>query len=399
MNIIFEELEKIKSKTSSYMDVANLKTGLLGDLGGLGLFYYYHSKQFNDNDSLERGEKLSDEIISNISVALKRGDIRYSNGVVGFAWLLKFFNQEEFVDFEAGDVLSDLDELIFNYAINELDKGNFDFLHGATGALHYFLTDEKALNEYAKGIISKLHSIVEYTPEGKMYWPFFSLEDTQKLNKFINFGLAHGQPAVVSVLSKAYELNPNDNILKRLIEDTTQTIIDYKYKDNRNSLYPSSIPALEKTDFYSKGSRMGWCYGDLGVAAALWDVGKRLGNASFQQEALQCMEKSALRKDLQEGFVRDAAVCHGSSGIMHIFNKFSILTEGNKYKDCVDSWKNASLELLNTDNDKLITGHCAWNNQINHYNDFGFLQGLSGVGLTLLSLVNPDIKWGEALLI
>lgn len=396
--MIFEELERIKAKTSLYINTKQYRTGLLNDLGGLSLFSFYYGHQFDDADSLNKGEELTNDILLNISTSLKRGDIKYSSGTTGFVWLLKFFNKEGFVDFEAKDVLSDLDEIIYNFAIRELDKGNFDFLHGAMGALHYFLTDAEDLNDYAKGIISKLHSIVEYTPEGKMYWPFFGITDPHKLEKSINFGLAHGQPAVVSILSKAYRLNTDNSILKELIENTTQTIIDYKYQDERNSLYPSTVHALQKSSYYSKGSRMGWCYGDLGIAVALWDVGEVLGNRSFQSEALECLEKSALRRDLQGGFVRDAAICHGSAGIMYIFNKFSLLDNRNAYKDETEYWKNISVNLLNTDNDKLITGHCAWNNNTEHYNDFGFLQGISGVGLSFLSVINPEIKWGEALL-
>lgn len=43
------------------------------------------------------------------------------------AWLLKFLNKEEFIDFEAEDALSDLDEYIYNYAVEEIDRGNYDF--------------------------------------------------------------------------------------------------------------------------------------------------------------------------------------------------------------------------------------------------------------------------------
>lgn len=397
MEIIYQELERIKILANSYIDKKQYKQGLLGHTGGLCLFSFYYGKVFNDTDCLDKGEELTDDLIINIRNGLRNANFRYSNGVTGFASLLKFLNKEDFVDFEADDVLSDLDEIIFNYAIEELDKGNYDFLHGAMGALYYFLIGTEVLNDYAKKIISKLHSIVEFTPAGTMYWPFFDIKDVYKLEKNINLGLAHGQPSIVAILSKAYRLDPTDNILKGLIENATKTIIHYKYQDSRNSLYPSIRPILQNNN-YSKDSRMGWCYGDLGIALALWDVGEVLANKSFQSEAFECIKKSALRKDLQEGYVRDAAVCHGSAGIMYIFDKFSQLSNENKYKDEVNYWKNISVKLLNTNKDQLITGHCAWSNNTQYYNDFGLLQGISGVGLSFLSLLNPKIKWGEILL-
>lgn len=397
MEIIFQELEQIKELTSSYTVTKEYKSGLLGDLGGLCLFSFYYGKAFDDTDSLDRGEELTDDIILNITNSLRDSNLKYSSGLIGLASLLKFLNKEHFVDFEANDVLSNLDEIIFNYAIKELNKGNYDFLHGATGALYYFLIDTEVLNDYAKRIISKLHSIVEFTPEARMYWSFFDVNDSHKLKKNINLGLAHGQPAIVSILSKAYKLNPNDNILKGLIENATKTIIDYKYQDPRNSLYPSIQPISQNNDYYS-GSRMGWCYGDLGIALALWDVGEALDNKFFKSEALECIKKSALRKDLQDGYVKDAAICHGSAGIMHIFNTFSNLSNENKYEDEVNYWKDISVKLINTNKNKILTGHCAWSKDIQYYNDFGLLQGISGVGLSFLSLLNPKIKWGEILL-
>ncbi|NMR33765.1 lanthionine synthetase C family protein [Chryseobacterium aquaticum] len=398
MEIIFQELERIKTLTYSYIDAKQYKAGLLGDIGGLSLFSFYYGRIFNDIDSLDRGEELTDNIIVNIKNSLRDGNFRYSNGVTGFASLLKFLNKESFVEFEANDVLSDLDEIIFNYAIQELDKGNYDFLHGAMGVLHYFLIDAEKLNDFAKKIISKLHSIVEFTPEAMMYWSFFDVNDPYyKLEKSINLGLAHGQPAIVSVLSKAYKLAPNDIILKGLIENATKTIINYKYQDNRSSLYPSIQPILQNNDYY-KGSRMGWCYGDLGIALALWEVGEALADNYFKSEALECIKKSALRKDLQEGSVIDAAICHGSAGIMYIFNKFSQLSNDCKYQDEINYWKEISVNLLNTNKSQLLTGHCAWSRDTQYYNDFGLLQGISGVGLSFLSFVNPEIKWGEFLL-
>lgn len=398
MEIIFQELERIKTLTDLYINAKQYKTGLLGDLGGLCLFSFYFGRIFNDTISLDRGEELTNDIILNIRNSLREANLRYSNGVTGFASLLKFLNKEDFVDFEANDVLSDLDEIIFNYAIKELDKGNYDFLHGAMGALYYFLIDAEVLNDYAKRIISKLHSIVEFTSEARIYWPFFGINDPYKLEKSINLGLAHGQPAIIAILSKAYRLAPNDNILKGLIENATKTIIDYKYQDSRNSLYPSIQPILQNNDHYSKGSRMGWCYGDLGIALALWEAGEALVDKFFKSEALECIKKSALRKDLQDNLVKDAAICHGSAGIMHIINKFSQLSNENKYEEEVNYWKDISVKLLNTNKNKLLTGHCAWSNDVKYYNDFGLLQGISGVGLSFLSLMNTEIKWGEILL-
>lgn len=396
MEIIYQELKRIKKLSNSYITKKQYTSGLLGDIGGLCLFSFYYGKVLNDTNSLVKGEELTDHIILNIKNSLNNANFRYSNGVIGFTLLLKFLNKENFVDFETNDVLSDLDEIIFNYAIKELDMGNYDFLHGAMGALYYFLFDTELLNDYARRIISKLHSIAEFTDESRIYWPFFDIQDPYKSKKLINLGLAHGQPAIVNILSKAHRLDSHNNILKKLIENATKTIIAYKYSDFRNSLYPSIRP-ISKNNDYSQGSRMGWCYGDLGIALTLWEAGEALDNASFKSEALQCIEKSVTRTNLLDNHVKDAALCHGSAGIMYIFNKFSQLNE-KKYEHEVNYWKDISVKMLNKNKDKLLTGYCAWSNHMQYYNDFGLLQGISGVGLSFLSLLDPKLKWGEILL-
>ncbi|MBK1894469.1 lanthionine synthetase LanC family protein [Chryseobacterium paridis] len=396
---LIKEIKNIKSKIDNLYQSKDLYIpALLYELGGICLFYFYYGKTFNDSKSLDKGNILVDHILEGIKTNIKYNNYRFSTGVSGLGWLLKFLHKEEFIDFEVEDALSDLDEYIYKYAIEEINRGNYDFLHGAIGALYYFTEGAHTTNEYIENITSKVTLGNEITIYNKPYWPSFNVSESKRHDDILNFGLSHGQPAIVSVLSKIYELN-SSNELKILLSDATYAMLDFKFKTKRNSLFPTMTSATEDIEQnMSKGSRLGWCYGDLGMGVSLWDVGKAIQNEDFKKIALDCINFSAPKRDLNLNSIKDAGVCHGSSGVMYIFNKFSYLNKEVDYSETVEYWKNVTIEMIHSEQEKYTTGHSAWHNERGYYNDFGFLQGLSGIGLSLLSLIDPDIKWGDVLL-
>ncbi|WP_278351609.1 lanthionine synthetase LanC family protein [Chryseobacterium gleum] len=394
-----KEITNIKSKIDQlYLHKQSYLPGLLHELGGICLFYFYYGKVFNDPVSSEKGNILVDHILDGIKDSIKYKNYRFSTGAAGLGWLLKFLHKEDFIDFEVEDALSDLDEYIYRFAIEEINRDNYDFLHGAIGALYYFTEGANTTNGYIEDITSKLSSGTKTTIYNKPYWPSFNVSEGKKYDETINFGLSHGQPAIVSLLSKVYELN-SSNELKKLLSDATYAMLDFKFKMKKKSLFPTMTSAIEDIEKnMSRGARLGWCYGDLGVGVSLWNVGQVIQNEDFKKMAFDCINFSASKRDLNLNSIKDAAVCHGAAGVMHIFSKFSYLNKEADYSEAIEYWKNITLEMIHSEEEKYISGHCAWHNERGYYNDFGFLQGLSGVGLSLLSLIDTDIKWGDVLL-
>jgi hypothetical protein len=63
-----------------------------------------------------------------------------------------------------------------------------------------------------------------------------------------------------------------------------------------------------------------WCYGGLGIGAALLNAGHHLGEPEWSREGVAILEAaSAVRDPGAAG--RDAGLCHGTSGAAHIFNR------------------------------------------------------------------------------
>src|SRR5262249_30350792 len=67
-------------------------------------------------------------------------------------------------------------------------------------------------------------------------------------------------------------------------------------------------------------SRVAWCYGDLGVSAALLRASRCVDEPRWEKEAIAIARKEATRFDDTTG-IRDAGLCHGTAGVAHIFNR------------------------------------------------------------------------------
>jgi lantibiotic biosynthesis protein len=167
------------------------------------------------------------------------------------------------------------------------------------------------------------------------------------------------------------------------------------------SYFPS---VTEETSKLSKSSRLAWCYGDLGVAISLWHAGKTLNNAIFVNEAIEIIENSTKRIDIDECMVWDAGLCHGSAGVAHIYRQFYHNTGIESFSKASDYWNNITINNLCNHDDGLAgfktrhfdkkTSQWCW------IKDYGFLTGIAGIGLSIISNVSETkLSWDEGLLI
>ena len=148
-------------------------------------------------------------------------------------------------------------------------------------------------------------------------------------------------------------------------------------------------------------SRTAWCYGDLGVAAALLVAARAVGEASWEREAME-MARDAARRAPDETGARDASLCHGTSGLGHLFNRMYQATGDEELRDAARSWISRTLALrregegvagflsLKPDG----TGGERWEN------DPSFLTGAAGIALVLLAAISDvEPAWDRLLLV
>lgn len=366
----------------------------MGDQVGSCLFFFLHYEVFKMQESLSLAHSLLNHIAS-YRYAL-HSKHTYCSGVSGIAWFLQYLERNEFIELEK-DFFSDIDRTISSLLSEDLQSGNYDFLHGALGAFYTLLTKknksefydslDKAVDDLFR--IKKIH-IDTY------YWTFYNALHKEPEYGKADFGLSHGIPSIISLLSKYYIERKNVLALD-LIEKACAFLLTAR---NPEGMYASSYPYNVTIDSPSPmQSRLGWCYGDLGIALSFWHAYRATNDAALKTEALRIMDKCCYRLNSTVNDVRDAALCHGSSGVAQIFRRFYVLTGEEKFRHCSDYWISQTLDFMMPTADA-PNGKIRFDPKIGYTENHGLLEGLSGIGLALLSSISKEnLSWDEVLLI
>jgi lantibiotic modifying enzyme len=112
------------------------------------------------------------------------------------------------------------------------------------------------------------------------------------------------------------------------------------------------------------------------------------------------LSHSATRRGLQENSVLDAGVCHGTAGIASIFNRLYLKTAREEFKEAAVYWCQETLSMAKFEDG--FAGYKTWRTE--KYGGWqtstSLLEGVSGIGLCLLSFVtSDDPAWDECFLL
>jgi len=380
---------EIKTKISEIHSILSDHTNesdfsILNGEAGLALFFYQHNLLFNNNYNLELRIENCFELISNTS------DIQFSHcdGLSGIVWLYHFFEKKGLFE-QAENLIEDIYSPLLLLSVENVKLQNYDFLHGSIGQMIWlvekFKNDNKMIIEFVNVLdINKLETQDGY------YWGINNKGETE-----INFGISHGIPAIIIFLCKCYVNNVATDLCKNLITNGIRFISQYKNKTN-NSVYPQLFK-LNQTKMDS-GERLAWCWGDLGLAIMFYEAGKALSNKSWEDEAIYIMLQSSTKRNVKNNRTVDAGLCHGTSGIAHIFNRFYHETKLTEFKEAANFWIEQTLEMAYHKDG--LAGFKAYHGENNWIKNYGLLEGIAGIGLALMSHISEeDPLWDSCLLL
>ncbi|MFD2563785.1 lanthionine synthetase C family protein [Aquimarina rubra] len=395
--------EKLKEIQNILKENQNHKEhiGVLSGISGISLFQFYYARFVED-------EKIADIGVDTISETIQRMNDGYSfptfcTGIAGAGWVLELLNEEEFIDIDNDQLLSDLDTFLFESMNTDIKNEYFDFLHGALGYGYYFLkryqnTGSESLKQRYKEYILKLINALKnsaHEDERGVFW-MYELHKKDNLHG-ANLSLSHGMASVINFLSRLYPYQDFQEVVRDLLINATTFVVNCKYPDEtQSSLFPSWVyPEMEE---YTN-SRLAWCYGDLGIGISLWKVGKALKNQEYCDLAIHTLKHAAKRRNAEEARINDTGLCHGMFGIISIFDYMHKETKETIFKETADFWINEALKM-DIHKDSYI-GYKQWRGDLEQWkNETNLLEGIAGIGLSMISYLMPsENKWAECLMI
>lgn len=269
-----------------------------------------------------------------------------------------------------------------------LRMGNWDFLHGAVGIGCYFLGADSG-SPVHELILDYLKSNSEPAEKGRK---IISVTDHKTGEKGYNISLSHGMSAITVYLCRLYALT-GDGRAAELATDFVNYILAQRMDFDT---YGSGFPSMSLGEKPSK-SRLGWCYGDLGVCRTLFHAGGTLDRPEWREQALDVLRLDCGRRGLNDNYVMDASVCHGSAGIALIFRRMYLDTGEEVFAGAARYWLEQTLKMS-----RFPDGPAGYKYYIGQdgtwRGEYSLLEGIAGVGLTLLAFLY-DEEWEDLLLI
>lgn len=361
-----------------------------------------------------------------------RNNVSLFNGFSGINYAIQLASKD---GTRYTSMLNTLDDHLFKYAESFMEQVEvkhenlpfgsieycYDLITGITGIGRYALeSSHPGMKKLLERILAHLVQLAsEKDFNGIRVTNFFSPPETIIVKEdkeiftsgYINLGLSHGIAGPLALLSLAIkkgivvegQSQAIDILFKTLYRMASKDEYGYYLKRMVGWEETLSGPIYDKTE----GERFdAWCYGSFGVTRAL----------SLAYEALKVDELKDMTINLLYSLVtvpterlniKSSILCHGHAGNLHILNRLSrstIVQEDAKLKNLVNNRKNELFQLLINQFDE--NSEFGFYDSIYHNKGFkkeektGFLEGVAGIALSLVSAVNDqEARWDGPLLL
>lgn len=341
---------------------------LAGGTAGSALFLAYLAEQAPGRGYGDRAMDLLEQAIG--SVATRRVAPGLYDGFAGVAWTLEHLRGRTFDDGDGEDSGAGSAAFLLDLLGQTPWRRPCDLISGLVGFGIYALERlaRPGGGEILEQVLARLAETAEECPEGTA-WRTPSPEGR------FDAGVAHGVPGVIGLLAAAARDGAE---VRPLLDGAVRWLLAQRP-------FPS---------------RLAWCHGDLGIAAALLGAARVLGEAAWEGEAL-ALARCAAGRACESSGVEDAGLCHGAAGNGHLFNRLAQATGEEVFAAAARRWFGRLLAMRRPHQgiggfQALVAdgrGGKVW------ADDPGFLTGSSGIGLALLAAVSPvEPAWDRLLL-
>ncbi len=311
-------------------------------------------------------------------------------GFVGTAWVAqhmrgRFAGADEDDDHEA------IDRSVVERLAQGEWQGQYDLVSGLCGIGVYGLerVNRAVGRDLVAAVVARLAERAE-ARDGGITWhtpPRHLAEWARPAhpNGYYNCGVAHGVPAVIAVLAGACAAEIAVAEARPLLDGAVRWLA--RQADDGVLAYPCWI-----ADGKRMPARLGWCYGDAGIAATLLAAGNAVEEAAWIEAALTLGRRAAaLGRDeaaARRLAVHDSGLCHGSAGLALVFHRLWQQANEPVFADAARWWYGRV--LADHRPGRGIGGYQMWaapgnDERYDFADDDTLLSGATGVGLALLA--------------
>jgi hypothetical protein len=303
----------------------------------------------------------------------------YNEGLAGMGWVLAHVTDD------SDGLLAQIDQVMLAVVSHPSWRGDYDLTQGLVGYGVYFLERLRGAEpadqarEGLERVVAHLAATAERTTDGACWFtrPELMQPHIRALwpNGRYDCGVAHGSAGVVAMLARAAALPDPPGAARTLGEDAARWLVARRHAPGAvGGRFPGLVVPDQPPDQPVEPTRSAWCYGDLGVAAALWSAEQHLGIAGglARDTALDGIARPSAHCN-----VEDVALCHGSAGIAHLYNRFYQATRDPAFGEAARQWYAATVigETL-----EALPGFALWGT---HWHRL--IDGAMGVGLALFA--------------
>jgi lantibiotic modifying enzyme len=198
-------------------------------------------------------------------------------------------------------------------------------------------------------------------------------------NAVFDLGVAHGAAGVIAVLGRVIDADVDARTKKSaraLLEKSVAWLLAQELPRTSDGCFATAVGK----GIRRKAARLGWCYGDPGIAATLLVAARACRKPAWERAALRIGLRAAARSEASSG-IRDAGLCHGAAGVAHVFHQLYRTTHEKRFAEASRLWFTRALAMRAPA-------------------DSGFLMGAAGIALALLAATsNAEPAWNRVLLL
>ncbi len=394
--------EAVEQIATALADAPMEDFSLAGGSIGVALFFAEAEKARPGQGYKKLSEHFRNHAIAQLSV--QEAEAGLYSGVTGVAFGVEMLLEGSVLE---DDPNENIDEALESYLDQARWEADYDLIRGLVGLGVYALErPQRASAARILGqIVGHLEATAEIAPEG-LCWrtsPEWMIERTaaEYPEGYYDLGVAHGVAGIIGLLAGIVRSKIQEDHVRGLLEGAVGWLLAQKGApytgDAGEKAGASHFAALRTKNKAGTSGRSAWCYGDPGVASVLWLAGEATNNAEWCAEA-QRLALGASALSPEDALVRDSSLCHGSSGLMHIYNRMYQATGEPRFADAARRWADLCLSQLQPDEG--VGGVVEFVGATEYQASPGLLSGAAGVGLALLAMCSQHPPgWDRALLL